>query len=106
MGKPTEDTTMELDGEGATNFKQLQDLIRKECDKCDRKYARLEEKCNKLEQQVTRKDQKTCHRGGKPPNNDGSGALKKNKSNKRQAPSQTSTRPRSSPANNPGQQNR
>ena len=64
MGKTTEDTAMELDGEGAANFEQLQDLIRKECDKRDRKYAQLEDKCNKLEQQVTQKDhQKTCHRG-------------------------------------------
>ena len=43
MGKSTEETAMELDGEGATNFEQLQDLIWKECDKRDRKYARLEE---------------------------------------------------------------
>ena len=57
MGKSTEDTAMELDGEGAANFEQLQDLIRKECDKCDRKYARLEEKCNKLEQQVEKTSQ-------------------------------------------------
>ena len=64
MGKTTEDTAMELDGEGAANFEQLQDLIRKECDKRDRKYARLEDKCSKLEQQVTRKNhKKTCHRG-------------------------------------------
>ena len=64
MGKTTEDTAMGLDGEVAANFEQLQDLIRKECDKRDRKYARLEDKCNKLEQQVTQKNhQKTCHRG-------------------------------------------
>ena len=64
MGKTTEDTAMELDGEGAANFEQLQDLIRKECDKRDRKYAQLEDKCNKLEQQVTQKyHKKTCHRG-------------------------------------------
>ena len=52
MGKTTEDTAMELDGEGAANFEQLQNQIRKECDKRDRKYAQLEDKCNKLEQQV------------------------------------------------------
>ena len=52
MGKTTVDTAMELDGEGAADFEQLQDLIRKECDKRDRKYAQLEDKCNKLEQQV------------------------------------------------------
>ena len=34
-----EDTAMELDGEGAANYEQLKDLIRKECDKRDRKYA-------------------------------------------------------------------
>ena len=62
MGKTTEDTAMELDGEGAANFEQLQDLIRKECDKHDRKYAQLEDKCNKLEQQV-KNPQKTCQRG-------------------------------------------
>ena len=56
MGKTTEDTAMELGGEGATNFEQLQDLIQKECNKRDRKYAQLEDKCNKLEQQVTQKD--------------------------------------------------
>ena len=44
MDKTTEDTVMELDREGAANFEQLQDLIRKECDKRDRKYARLEDK--------------------------------------------------------------
>ena len=27
LGKSTEDTTMELDGEGAANYKQLKDLI-------------------------------------------------------------------------------
>ena len=106
MGKSTEDTAMELDGEGAANFEQLQDLIRKECDKHDRKYARLEDKCNKLEQQVTKKDQKNMSKRGRPSNNEGTGASKKNKSNKRQATNQPSTRPRSAPTNNPGQQNR
>ena len=62
MGKTTEDTAMELDGEGAANFERLQDLIRKESDKRDRKYAQLEDKCNKLEQQV-KNPQKTCQRG-------------------------------------------
>ena len=39
LGKSTEDTAMELDGEGATNYEQLKDLIQKECDKRDRKCA-------------------------------------------------------------------
>ena len=105
MGKSTKDTAMELDGEGAANFEQLQDLIQNKCDKRVRKYARVEEKCNKLEQQVTKKDHKNMLQRGQPPNNDGSGASKKNKSNKRQAPNQPSTRPKSATANNPGRQN-
>ena len=56
LGKSMEDTTMELDGEGAANYEQLRDLIRKKCDKRGHKYARLEDKYNKLEQQVTHKD--------------------------------------------------
>ena len=62
--KSTEDTAMELDGEGVTNYELLKDLIRKECDKQDCKYARLQDKYNKLEQQVTHKDHtKTWHKG-------------------------------------------
>ena len=73
MGKTTEDTAMELDGEGAANFEQLQDLIRKECDKCDRKYARLEDKCNKLEQQL-KNPQKNMPQRGRSPNHEEPGA--------------------------------
>ena len=43
---------------------------------------------------------------GQPSNNEGTGASKKNKSNKRQATNQPMTRPRSAPINNPGKQNR
>ena len=39
---------------------------------------------------------------GRPSNNEGTGASKKNKSNKRQAANQQSTRPRSAPTNNSG----
>ena len=49
MGKTTEDTAMELDGEGGASFEQLQDLIKKECDKRDKKYRSLEQKYNKLQ---------------------------------------------------------
>ena len=107
MGKSTEDTTMELDGEGAGNFEQLQDLIRKECDKRDRKFAQIEDKYNKLEQQVTQKDQqKNMEQRVRPSNNERSRASKKNISNKRQAANKQSTRPRSAPTNTSGQQNR
>ena len=64
MGKSTEDTAMELDGEFVANYEQLKDLIHKECDKCDHRYAQLEDKYNKLEQHVTHNDQqKTGQRG-------------------------------------------
>ena len=76
MGKTTEDTAMELDGEGAADFEQLQDLIRKECDKRDRKYAQLEDKCNKLEQQV-KNPQKNMTKRGHSPNHEEPGASKK-----------------------------
>ena len=104
MGKSTEETAMELDGEGAANLEQLQDLVRKECDKHDRKYARLEDKYNKLEQQVTKKEPKNMPQRGQPSNNDGTGASEKNKFNKRQNTNQPNTHPRSIPTNNPGQQ--
>ena len=105
MGKTTKDTAMELDGEGAANFEQLQDVIRKECDKRDRKYARLEDKCNKLEQQV-KNPQKTCQKRGRSPNHEEPGALKKNKSNQRNAMKQQRTHSKSAPVNNSGAKNR
>ena len=48
LGKTTEDTAMKLDAEGGASFEQLQDLIKKECDKRDKKYRSLEQKYNKL----------------------------------------------------------
>ena len=50
LGKTTEDTAMELDAEGGASFEQLQDLIKKECDKRDKKYRSLEQKYNKLQE--------------------------------------------------------
>ena len=106
MGKSTEESAMELDGKGAANFEQLQDFIRKECSKRDRKYAWLEDKYNKLEKQVTKKDPKNMPQRGQPSNNKGTGASKKNKFNKRQATNQPSICPGNTPPNNPGQQKR
>ena len=77
------------------NFEQLQDLIRKECDKRDRKYAWLEDKCNKWEQQVTQKDhQETRPQRSRSPNHEEPGASKKNKSNQRNAMNQQRTCPK------------
>ena len=105
MGKTTEDTAMELDGEGAANFEQLQDLIRKECDKRDCKYSRLEDKCNKLEQQV-KNPQKNMPQRGRSPNREEPGTLKKNKSILRNTMKQQRTRSKSVPVNNSGAKNR
>ena len=52
MGKTTEDTAMELDAEGGASFEQLQDLVKKEYDKRDKKYRSLEQKYNKLHDSV------------------------------------------------------
>ena len=107
MGWSTEDTTMELDGEGAANFEQLKDLIRKECDKWDCRYAHLEDKYKKLEHQVTYHDQqKNMAKRGRQPTSNRPGASKKNKSDQKQAPNQHSNRPRSVPPSNTGQTNR
>ena len=107
MGKTTEDTAMELDGEGATNFEQLQDLIRKECDKRDRKYAWLEDKYKKLEQQETQKNpKKNMTQRGRSQNHEEPGASKKNKSNQRNTMKQQSHRSKSAPANNSGPKKR
>ena len=105
MGKTTEDTAMELDREGAADFEQLQDLIRKECDKRDRRYAKLEEKCNKLEQQV-KNPKKNMPKRGRSPNHEEPGASKKNKSNQKNAPKPQRSRSKSIPANNSGAKNR
>ena len=84
-----EDTVMELDGEGTANFEQLKDLIRKECDKRDRRYAHLEDKYKKLEHQVTNQDQQeNMAKRGRQPTSDRPGASKKNKSDQRQASNQ------------------
>ena len=88
MGKTTEDTAMELDREGAADFEQLQDLIRKECDKRDRRYAKLEDKCNKMEQQV-KNPQKNMTKRGRSPNHEEPGASNKNKSTQKNAKTTT-----------------
>ena len=56
FGKTTETTAMELDAEGGASFEQLQELIRKECDKRDKKYRLL----NRVN---IRNRKKTCQRG-------------------------------------------
>ena len=107
MGQATEDTVMELDGKGAADFEQPKDLIRKECDKRDRRYAHLEEKYKKLEHQVTNHDQqKNMAKRGQQPISDRPGASKKNKSDQKQAANQRSNRTSSVPTNNTGQNNR
>ena len=64
MGKTTEDTAMELDAEGGASFEQLQDLIKQECDKRDKKYRCLEQKYNKLQDSFdSKQSQKNLNEG-------------------------------------------
>ena len=72
--------------EGGASFEQLQELIRKECDKRDKKYRLLENKYNKLQEQSdhTQSQKNMPTRGPK-------GASNKKKShqqNKQKAPTQ------------------
>ena len=103
FGKTTETTAMELDAEGGASFEQLQELIRKECDKRDKKYRLLENKYNKLQEQIehTQPQKNMPTRGPK-------GASNKKKSqqqNKQKAPTQrgrstSRRRPRSNTGRN------
>ena len=103
FGKTTETTAMELDAEGGASFEQLQELIRKECDKRDKKYQLLENKYNKLQEQIehTQPQKNMPTRGPK-------GASNKKKShqqNKQKAPTQcgrstSRRRPRSNTGRN------
>ena len=58
LGKATESTAMELDAEGGATFEQLQELIKKECDKRDKHYCSLENKYNKLQESLQQSQQK------------------------------------------------
>ena len=57
MGKTTENTAMELDAEGGASFEQLQELIKMECDKRDKKYGFLEQIYNKLQESLEHSQQ-------------------------------------------------
>ena len=59
LGKTMESTAMELDAEGGASFEQLQELIKKECDKRDKNYRSLEQKYNKLHESLKQPQQKT-----------------------------------------------
>ena len=48
---------MKLDAEGGATFEQLQELIKKECDKHDKKYRSLEQKYNKLQESLEHSQQ-------------------------------------------------
>ena len=64
LGKTTESTAMELDAEGGGGFEQLQELIKKECDKRDKNYHSLEQKYNKLQESLVQSPQKNSKARG------------------------------------------
>ena len=55
---------MELDTEGGASFEQLQELIKKECDKRDKNYHSLEQKYNKLQESLVQSPQKNSKMRG------------------------------------------
>ena len=70
-GTKTEEAAMELENEAAANMEQLQDLIRKESDKRDKKYKDLEQKYSALQKEMKALSQqktpaKNDHTGGRP----------------------------------------
>ena len=66
---------MELDAEGGASFEQLQELIKKECDKRDKHYRSLENKYNKLQESLRQSQQKDSS-----PRGQGGSSNKKNSS--------------------------
>ena len=58
LGKATESTAMELDAEEGASLEQLQELIKKECDKRDKNYHSLEQKYSKLQESLKQSQQK------------------------------------------------
>lgn len=70
-GTKTEEAAMELENEAAANMEQLQDLIRKESDKRDKKYKDLEQKYSALQKEMKALSQqktpaKNNNMGGRP----------------------------------------
>ena len=65
-GTATEATAMELEGEHSTNIQHLQDLIRKESSKRDKKMEELTKKCAKLENIVEFMTAKNTTQRGSP----------------------------------------
>ena len=55
---------MELDAEEGASFEQLQDLIKKECDKRDKNYCSLEQKYNKFQESFEQSQQKSSKARG------------------------------------------
>ena len=64
LGKTTESTAMELDAEGDTSLEQLQDIIKKECDKRDKNYHSVEQKYNKLQESLEQSQQQKLENEG------------------------------------------
>ena len=64
LRKAMESTAMELDAEGGASFEQLQDLIKKECDKRDKNYRSLEQKYNKLQESFEQSQQQKLENEG------------------------------------------
>ena len=61
LGKTTENTAMELEAEGGASFEQLQELIREECDKRDKKIDPwIKNTINYKKRSTNHNNNKTC----------------------------------------------
>ena len=89
---------MELDAEGGASFEQLQELIKKECDKRDKHYRSLENKYNKLQESLQQSQQKNSSPRGQ------GGASNKKKSSPSTARKAQPQRGRSTLKHRPKQQ--
>ena len=65
LGKTMESTAMELDAEGGASFEQLQELIKKECDKRDKTTVCLNKNTTNSKNHLNNRNKRTRRRGAK-----------------------------------------
>ena len=104
LGKTTESTAMELDDEGGASIEQIQELIKKECDKRDKNYRSLERKYNTLQESLEQSQQKNSKTRGQGGTSNKKKLSRRNQSQRRRSTSKRRTQPQGS--RQPNQQKR
>lgn len=95
-GKATEAAAMELDAEGGASYEQLQDLIRKESAKREKKYDELQKKCARLESVVESLSDNKSSKNDQPRGRQGASSKKKSGNNSKK----NNAKPKNSETNN------